>query len=432
MNLFAEITIFETAPEKSQSSGAALWGDDMRPAPRVPRDFLQEMLLLSDVVALVLAVLIVFNTTHFPFPVIAGIEALFLMNVALIILSRSIDRFRLVLALYLSIMLFSGFLNILGAGTWGDYGFFILCLLVWYRFPLRWSLPLVAASSVLLLLTNGLIASLLTRDWNSLVGLVPLLLALLFFSWTGWVRRGQYLLLVKLQEAQAQEMARAQELAAIRERTRIARDIHDVLAHSLSVLSIQTQAARVLVSHDPGRLEAKLDEMATLLRESMAESRRVVGILRSPDSSSENDLLPQTLRTAAERFSAWTGIRCLVEEEGTAHPLTQEQKETLHYALRESLTNAYRHGAAHTIWISLHWLREKVILQIRDDGKGATTSGALFNVREPEAGHGLQGMRERASELGGVMEAHALPKRGFLVTISVPFLYNDASTRKDL
>lgn len=432
MNPFAEITIFEIAPEKPQYSGAALRGDDVRIVPRIPRDFLQEMLFLSDAAALVLAVLIVFNTTHFPFLVIAGIEALFLVSVALTIFSRSVDRFQLVLALSLSIMLLSVLLNILGAGTWGDYGFFLLCLLAFYRFPLCWSLPLAAAASILLLLTNGLIAALLARNWNTLIGLIPLLLALFFFSWTGWVRRGQYLLMVKLQEAQAQEMERAQELAAIRERTRIARDIHDVLAHSLSVLSIQTQAARLLVSHDPGRLEAKLDEMATLLRESMAESRRIVGVLRSPDSPSESDLAAHVLRTAAERFSAWTGIRCLVEEEGAAHPLTQAQKETLHYALRESLTNAYRHGAARTIWISLRWLHEKVILQIHDDGRGATASSAPFNVREPEAGHGLQGMRERASELGGVMEARALPKRGFLVTVSVPLLYNDASTRKDL
>ena len=106
--------------------------------------------------------------------------------------------------------------------------------------------------------------------------------------WFGWAQRAQYLLVVRLHETQEQlreQMARGEALAAEQERTRIARDIHDVLSHSLAVLSIQVQAARHLMS-DPERLTAKLDDMAMLIRESMAESRRVVGMTLSFTSSS--------------------------------------------------------------------------------------------------------------------------------------------------
>jgi signal transduction histidine kinase len=114
-------------------------------------------------------------------------------------------------------------------------------------------------------------------------------------------------------------MAHTEELATVRERTRIARDIHDVLAHTLTILYVQIRAARQLVRQDPERLATKLDEMAGLLKESLAESRRVVGLLREPAHiSSEKDSGMAILHTLVERFGERTGVRCVFEEKGKA------------------------------------------------------------------------------------------------------------------
>src|SRR5947209_14062816 len=201
-------------------------------------------------------------------------------------------------------------------------------------------------------------------------------------------------------------MVRSEELAAERERTRIARDIHDVLSHSLAVLSIQVQAARQLRTRDPERLAAKLDDMATLIRESITESRRVVGLLREKSPTPrEQDNLGSNLRSMAITFNERTGIHCRFEESGIVHALSQRQRETLQLALREMLTNAHRHGAAQTVWITLQWREADIILEMRDDGMGVNAAHSDTLTEEDDNGlgghHGLQGMRERAESIGG-------------------------------
>lgn len=253
--------------------------------------------------------------------------------------------------------------------------------------------------------------------------------------WFGWTRRSQYLLIMRLHEAQEQlreQMVRNEELAAERERARIARDIHDVLSHSLAVLSIQVQAARQLRTRDPERLAAKLDDMATLIRESITESRRVVGLLREKSPTPwEQDNLGANLRSMAATFNERTGIHCCFEESGTPHTLSSQQRETLQLALREMLTNAHRHGAAQTVWITLQWREVDIILEIRDDGMGASVAHADTFTEEigngPGGHHGLQGMRERAEALGGEVEAGPVETGGFTVSLRLP--YERSATR---
>jgi signal transduction histidine kinase len=213
-------------------------------------------------------------------------------------------------------------------------------------------------------------------------------------------------------------MEHTEELVTTRERTRIARDIHDVLAHSLTVLSIQVQAARQLVHQDPDRLSAKLNEMAVLLRESTAESRRVVGLLREGGNSfhAHSDIGTQ-LHTAVERFSDRTGIHCIFEEKGIQQSLGDEQAKTLRYAVQEAMTNAHRHGAAHTIWTELCWQDMVVTLHIRDDGQGQKE---VRHETHTHGHHGLQGMHERMMALGGNLQAGTRECGGFALTLSLP------------
>jgi signal transduction histidine kinase len=237
---------------------------------------------------------------------------------------------------------------------------------------------------------------------------------------------------VELQEVQAQlraQMARAEQLAATRERARIARDMHDVLAHTLTMLSIQVQAARQLVHQQPERLSAKLDDIAELLRESIAESRRVVGLLRETAiATAPQGEVGARLQTVIDRFSERTGIHCVFEEKGTPYPISDAQAETLQYALQEALTNAHRHGAAQHVWAELRWHEAQVTLQVRDDGHGQTTvqqDDGAYNGH-----HGLQGMRERATALGGELQAGPQRDGEFAVILSLPLAKARLEERK--
>jgi len=229
-----------------------------------------------------------------------------------------------------------------------------------------------------------------------------------------------------VQEQLRQQMMRSEELATERERTRSARDIHDVLSHSLAVLSIQVQAARHLITRDPERLAAKLDDMAVLIRESITESRRVVGLLRekAPTPSGQDDL-GASLRSIATTFNERTGVHSRLEESGTPHKVSPQQRETLQLALRETLTNAHRHGAAQTVWITLRWREASIILEMHDDGMGANAAQTDTFSEEMSNGagghHGLQGMRERVAALGGEVEAGPAETGGFTVTLRLPY-----------
>src|SRR5947209_10122181 len=203
---------------------------------------------------------------------------------------------------------------------WGSVLFYVLFVTLFYRFPLVWSLPLAVICILALIATDGVLRILPSQQAGN-AGLLAFNLALAAaLCWFGWTRRTQYLLVVRLHETQEQlreQMARSEELATERERTRIARDIHDVLSHSLAVLSRQVQAARQLVTRDPERLATKLDDMAALIRESISESRRVVGLLReNPATLSANDDLSASLRSIASTFNERTGIHCRFDESG--------------------------------------------------------------------------------------------------------------------
>lgn len=143
-------------------------------------------------------------------------------------------------------------------------------------------------------------------------------------------------------------------------------------------------------------------------------------------TGTEQDDLSASLRLIATTFNERTGIHCRMEESGMPHKMSQEQKETLELALREMLTNAHRHGAAQTVWITLHWQKTTLILEARDDGAGANATPQSLLARDERscgAGghHGLQGMRERAESLGGEVAAGPMESLGFLVRLSLPF-----------
>ena len=311
-------------------------------------------------------------------------------------------------------------LDMLTHADWGNIGLYVVIVAVAYRLPLRLSFPLSALCALIILASEGLVNLLLGKGGVNGMNIVSQGLIIGFAFAASLSQRSRHLLINRLEQAQERlrdEMGRTAELAVARERARIARDVHDVLAHSLTVLSVQTQALRQLVRDNPERAAALLDQMAEVLRESQVESRQIVGLLREamPEDGGATDIAA-SLRVTAERFTERTGMRCTLHESGNPVHLSAQHVETLRFALLEALTNAYRHGKATEAEADLVWESGIVRLSVRDDGVVVAPIAAGEGT-----GNGLRGMRERAEALGGSVEVGPrTDSGGFAISLALP------------
>jgi signal transduction histidine kinase len=199
--------------------------------------------------------------------------------------------------------------------------------------------------------------------------------------------------------------------AALAERQRLAREVHDVLAHSLSGLLLQLEAARMLVSQDPAdpRLAETIERACHLGKSGLVEARRAIGMLRDDDLPG-----PEQLATLTEQFEQDSGIPCRFAVQGEAHELGPQARLALYRVAQEALTNVTKHAQPDRVEVRLAYERDRTCLTIEDFG----TPGQL-----PDAGgsgsYGLTGMRERAELLGGWLTATATAF-GFRVELQVP------------
>ena len=185
------------------------------------------------------------------------------------------------------------------------------------------------------------------------------------------------------------------ELALVAERERVARDVHDVLGHSLTALSVKAELAERLVDVDPERARAELVSIQETARQALAEVRATVGGLRAGNLAAELAMAPRVLADA--------GVRASVT--GTVAETDPRHRALLAWVLREAVTNVVRHSGARSVTITL----DDGGLVVADDGCG---------VRRPE-GNGLTGMRERVAAAGGtVVVSDAVP--GTRVEVSLP------------
>jgi signal transduction histidine kinase len=217
----------------------------------------------------------------------------------------------------------------------------------------------------------------------------------------------------------AERLEREQELrasvAAAEERTRIARELHDIVSHSISVVTIQTQAVRRRLGPEHEAEARDLAAVEATAREALAEMRRLFGVLRAEGESAS--LSPQPGLAELER---------LVRQVGTGGPLVELDVRGDPYELpagvdlaayrivQEGLTNALRHAAARTIRVSLHYLPTRLEVSVDDDGHGLPGRG------DTGGGHGLVGVRERAALYGGTVELTTSPMGGVRLTACLP------------
>ena len=200
-------------------------------------------------------------------------------------------------------------------------------------------------------------------------------------------------------------------LARAEERTRLAREIHDTLAQSLTAIALHLEGAARAVEADPERAKARVARALDVARAGLDEARRSVLNLRAAPGAGTP--LPEALAVLGRTLTAETGIRVHVRTTG-ARPVSQRLEPELFRIAQEALTNVRRHAHATEAVIALSSTPRGVSLSIRDDGRG-------FAPRRVPAGRlGLIGMRERAELLGGRFRVSTSTRGGTTVTVSVP------------
>lgn len=227
--------------------------------------------------------------------------------------------------------------------------------------------------------------------------------------------RQAHLDLVTEQAARAQrDQARLLEQAADEERDRIARELHDIVMHSISVVAVQTQAIRRRLGPDHAREADDLAAVERTAREAMAEMRRLFGVLRAGDEPPQ--LAPQPGLAQLDRLLEdyrRAGLRLDTQVSLPDRPLTAGVDLTAYRVLQEALTNALKHaGPGTAVRVLVAPGPGELFLEVCDAGTARSLSSG--------GGHGLIGMRERVSVFGGRLEVGRAPNGGFRVAARLP------------
>jgi signal transduction histidine kinase len=213
------------------------------------------------------------------------------------------------------------------------------------------------------------------------------------------------------------------ERALLEERQRIARELHDVVAHHMSVIAIQAEAAPYKTADPPKELVESFTEIRASALSGLNELRRVLGVLRSdrPDVAPQPGLddLPGLLESARSG-----GVTVTSGVSGTPRPLPDGVDLSAYRIVQEALSNAMRHAPGAAVQVHLHYGEAALVIEVRNDSCALRTQAVWEQPGEPGhsegGGHGIIGMRERAAMLGGHLEARPAPNGEFLVTTALP------------
>jgi signal transduction histidine kinase len=205
-------------------------------------------------------------------------------------------------------------------------------------------------------------------------------------------------------------------VAVVAERARIARELHDVIAHNVSVMVVQADGASYALATDPARAKEALAAISATGRQALAEMRRLLGVLRREDEETRPGLTPQPgIGELGELLdqARIAGLPVSFSVEGVPRPLPGGAALTAYRIVQESLTNTRKHaGPVASASVVLRYSTDALVLAISDDGRGAAAPDG--------AGHGLTGMRERVAVYGGSVVAGPRPGGGFEVVATLP------------
>ncbi|WP_217206517.1 sensor histidine kinase [Streptomyces sp. AC550_RSS872] len=247
------------------------------------------------------------------------------------------------------------------------------------------------------------------EDWQGAVGVAGLVLLVIGGSWgAGFTVRGR-------RAEGAREQRRRAERALDEERLRIARELHDIVSHNLSLIAVKAGVAGHVAEADPGEARAALKVIEETSRSALAEMRRTLGVLRTegaplgpvPDLDRIGSL-------AAEAHRAGVDVDLSVH---ATEGLAEGTQLTIYRIVQESLTNVVRHAAPTRCQVIVEANAREVRIDVADEGPPSVPGRT---VRELPGGHGLLGMRERAMMYGGSFEAGPRPEGGFAVSVRLP------------
>jgi signal transduction histidine kinase len=260
----------------------------------------------------------------------------------------------------------------------------------------------------------ALVSTLTTAARASTQALLVLVLA--YAIGDGVRSRRAHLRAVEQRTAELQrEQLQRESLAAAAERARLARELHDVVAHSVSVMVVQAQGAAAALHSRPGRADAAVQQVIGTGRAALAEMRRLLGAARD-DPVEGPDLAPQPGVAAVpgliDQIRA-SGIPVRLHIEGQTAPLPAAIDLSVYRIVQEALTNTVRHaGAGAQATVRLTFTGDHLEIEVTDDGIGAAA--------EPTGGYGLHGLAERMALLGGVLTVGPVDPRGFRVHARIP------------
>ncbi|WP_107705399.1 sensor histidine kinase [Nocardioides allogilvus] len=295
--------------------------------------------------------------------------------------------------------------NILGYSLWAGRAWLALTLMGVLALA---TTPVIGVEALAFTPYLGMLSALQLPDpWWKWATFVAVVLPVLSLAGPDWFPAWFFLMvwpimlggvLIRVFGDRAQEATETRNrLALVAERERVARDVHDVLGHSLTALSIKAELASRLIEVDPARAKAELESIQETARQALAEVRATVGGLRAANLEAELATAPRVLADA--------GIRTQVL--GSVADTDPRHRALLAWVLRESVTNVVRHARATSVSVELG----PTGLVVADDGAGFEATGG----RE---GNGLRGMRERVSAAGGTLQVSSGP--GTRVEVVLP------------
>ncbi|MFI9509758.1 sensor histidine kinase [Nocardia sp. NPDC052566] len=216
---------------------------------------------------------------------------------------------------------------------------------------------------------------------------------------------------IEMLEERARRLDEERVAAVDRERLRIARDMHDIVTHSVGVMIVQAEMGPLFTHRDPARADATFAEIADAGRAAVDQLRRSLGALRGENGDPRHQPGIEAIADLVA-LSRRTGLNAVIDESGWRRPVSDDVGVTAYRVVQEALANTGKHARATEVTVALGWSDDRLTVRVSDNGIGATAGAS--------GGHGLLGMRERVIGCGGTLHQGRSAAAGFTVAAELP------------
>jgi signal transduction histidine kinase len=224
-----------------------------------------------------------------------------------------------------------------------------------------------------------------------------------------------------LRDRVAQAVAAQSEVEAAGQRVGLAREVHDVVSHSLSVIVVQSELARLFMTSDPARADEAMRQVQDTGREALGETRRLLDALRDP-AQANGAALPPSWSDVPElvRRMRESGLQITLEAPDGEPALTPEASATAYRVVQEALTNTLRHARTSLTSVAVRQQSDLLVIDVQNDSDPTDEANGSGNGSAAVSGYGLSGMHERVAACGGMLTAGPRPEGGYRVRAVLP------------